>query len=469
MEVTVQRFIAPERVRYYAPVLCRVYLLNLDIAQQVLAPAYPTGGRPCEQQAQLLRALVVMTLLQEPSITHFVHKLRAEPILAAACGFQRNRIPGVGTFYDFQHRLWAAAQGPRNLRPLRRRKKRKKRKGEKLRERRPGTVKRFVTQLKAGRRFTRRPERFLQQLFAAVAVLPSAQLGLLGNPERLALALDGAPLETGAAPHGRKTCNCTHQQCECSRRYSDPEANWGWDSYHERWFYGHTLYHVTAAHSPYDLPVLVRLTQASRHDSVTGTVALAETRDLYPHLPWRQVLADAAHDAAAFYHLCYNWQLQPFIAKNPRRQGQSDQPPLAGCTPEGRPICPTGQTMIRDGYDYQRGRIKWRCPKYTKRHNSQPPPCACSDSPYGRVVYTYPERQGPPVPRDSKQWRKIYKRRTAVERSLKRSLVDYELERSRVRGKCHWTWRATLSALAQHLDAWMDVLQPDVQELLSVA
>jgi len=460
---------APERLRFYAPILYRVYLLNLDPAREVLAPAHPTIGRPCERQAQLLRALFVMTFLGEPSLTRLVQRLHAEPMLALACGFRTGDIPGIGSFYAFQHRVWPGYHGPRKKRRLVR-PGQQLGSGEKLKERRPGVIQRLVNQALAGRRLTRRPERFLQELLASVAVLPSAALGLLGKLDQLDLALDGAPLETGAAPSGRRTCACKSRRCNCSRRYSDPEANWGWDSYHKRWFYGHTLYHVTAAQSPHDLPILVRLVQGSRHDGVTGVIALTEAYDLYRDFSFRQVLADAAHDAQAFYQLCYTWHLVPLSAENPRNRTSPYQP-ITELNPEGRPICPAGKPMIRDGYDRHRQRVKWRCPWATRKQKPESQPCACSPSPYGRVVYTYPaqlERQ-PPIPRGSEQWREAYKRRTTVERSLKRTLVDYAVERGRVRGKCHWMWRVTLAAIAQHVDAWMSQLDLDVREFLQVA
>jgi len=149
---------APERLRFYAPVLSRVELLNLDPAREVLAPAYPTIGRPCERQAQLLRALFVMTFLGEHSLTRFVQQLHAEPILALACGFQTGHIPGIASFYAFQHRVWPGYQGPRKKRRLVRPGQRLG-SGEKLKERRPGVTQRLVNQALVGRRLNRRPER----------------------------------------------------------------------------------------------------------------------------------------------------------------------------------------------------------------------------------------------------------------------------------------------------------------------
>ncbi|MGI6078798.1 MAG: hypothetical protein ACOYCB_11705 [Fastidiosipilaceae bacterium] len=61
------------------------------------------------------------------------------------------------------------------------------------------------------------------------------------------------------APTVRKVCQCKERgiyRCSCPRLYTNPTANWGWDSYHERWFYGHSLYALTAADSVNDLPIL---------------------------------------------------------------------------------------------------------------------------------------------------------------------------------------------------------------------
>jgi hypothetical protein len=48
---------------------------------------------------------------------------------------------------------------------------------------------------------------------------------------------------------------------------------------------------------------------------------------------------------------------------------------------------------------------------------------------------------------------KTYARRTSVERTLKRILVDYCIEQRRLRSKARWFWLASLAAINQHLDA----------------
>ena len=73
----------------------------------------------------------------------------------------------------------------------------------------------------------------------------SLELGLLGNTYSISVAFDGSPYYSGASHYGVKVCNCRAKgiyNCKCPRRYSDPDAIWGWDSYRERWFFGDTLF-----------------------------------------------------------------------------------------------------------------------------------------------------------------------------------------------------------------------------------
>ena len=74
--------------------------------------------------------------------------------------------------------------------------------------------------------------------------------------------------------------------CDCPRKFSDPNASWGWDSHNERYFYGYTGYFISTYNRTLklDLPLCLRLVDAKRHDSISAVVALAEFRDLYPNL-----------------------------------------------------------------------------------------------------------------------------------------------------------------------------------------
>ena len=273
--------------------------------------------------------------------------------------------------------------------------------------------------------------------------------------QKLTLAGDGAPLETGASSFGKKICQCKQQgvyHCKCPRSYTDPKANWGWDSYHERWFYGHTLYCLSAANSFNDLPLLIHLTQASAHDSITFVQAYAQLRSALPAFKFESILLDSAHDAYAIYQMLNMHEIEPFIDLNERNKKDNASEEIDH---NGIPVCQADLKMINWGLHQKRQRIKWRCPKY-KDPASCPHQQNCSASKYGRVVYTRPEndyRLFTNTPRGSKAWKKVFARRTSVERTLKRILVDYRIERARARSDKRWFFIATMAALNQHLDA----------------
>src|SRR5450756_2389813 len=111
----------------------------------------------------------------------------------------------------------------------------------------------------------------------------------------------------GASHYGIKVCDCKSKgvyDCKCPRRYSDPDATWGWDSYHEQWFYGDTLFVTTASDSPNDLPIYLRKAQAQRHDSIIAVFALDEVRKLYPKVCFKNYIADGSMDNYPTYKLC---------------------------------------------------------------------------------------------------------------------------------------------------------------------
>ena len=62
-------------------------------------------------------------------------------------------------------------------------------------------------------------------------------------------------------------------------------------------------------------------------------------------------------------------------------------------TEDGIPICLAEQPMLYQGYCAKRMRLKWRCPLAAKGQPLATCPHfahECSNSAYGRTVYTYP-------------------------------------------------------------------------------
>lgn len=60
------------------------------------------------------------------------------------------------------------------------------------------------------------------------------------------------------------------------------------------------------------------------------------------------------------------------------------------------------------------------------------------------------------LPRNSDQWKALYKRRTTVERYFKRLKEDYSLEhRGSIRSSRAWYFRVFLASMCLHIDAWV--------------
>ena len=359
-----------KRVSQYASILTKLYLLDLDRIKSLVSEVYSRPGAPARLQPEIVRSFILMSHLNESSISNWVAKLKADSLLALMIGVAPDAVPEVGNHYGLMDRMWLAnpnSPDQDSIHAFRRKPRKKLAKNQKLPPRHPGIIQKFVDLALQDKSFEHRPERLLQQIFAEVAVKPSADAGLLGNTSALVIAGDGTCINTGASPYGVKICSCASQgiyNCECPRRYSDPRARWGWDSYHETWFFGYTGYFLSVYNSDLktDLPVYLRLLDASRFDGVSAIVALAEFRKLYSEFTVDLFLGDSAHDNYATYHLLNAWHIKPIIALNSKNIENAKYPGTMTLNENGIPICLEGITMINDGFLKDRCRIKWRCP-----------------------------------------------------------------------------------------------------------
>jgi hypothetical protein len=204
------------------------------------------------------------------------------------------------------------------------------------------------------------------------------------------------------------------------------------------------------------------MADCNRHDSVHGLAALYHGRETFG-LPIQTASLDKAYDALGLFRLATRrWSLALVVPLNGRNQ---DNLRYAGLLrlQHGVPICLAELPMKRWGFCPDRLRIKWRCPlaAATKTpavtscpHFGQP----CSDSPYGRVVYTYPQqnyRLHTLIPRDSDLWQCHQDARSCAERSVKRKKLDFHLLQIRTAGRDRWFFRLMLAAMCQHIVAWL--------------
>ena len=457
-------------VDFYSQALSKLYILDLDVLKPLLQPCFSTTGKPSNQQPEIFRSFVLMSLLQYCSITKWVAFLKANAILCCAIGVSRENVPGVGSHYDFINRLWL--ENPEieqnrqdSLHPFKSKPRKKLGKNQKQLPRHPGIIKKLADLALQGKSFENRPELLLQQIFAKVAVEPSSKEGLLGDTNKLTISGDGTCINTGGSPFGIKVCDCVSKgiyNCDCHRRFSDPDARHGWDSYHEVWYYGHCGYFLTVYNPELkkDLPIYLRLVQAQRHDGVSLIVTLSEARKLYPMFNFEKFLGDGAHDNNPTYDLLLAWDIKAIIPLNKKSTGNLKYPPSIKVDDNGVPICIGEISMIYDYYDKVRHRIKWRCPLAKGKIKSCSCKEKCSPSAYGRTIYTKPKwdpRLFTAVPRGSKEWHEDMNKRTSSERVNKRILNDYNMEETHARGKKRWSWWTTLSSISIHLDARIKV------------
>jgi hypothetical protein len=464
---------------------------NLDAAHPILAPLYAEGkGRPARHPVCMLRSCLAMMECGVTSFDVWVQMMGDDPFYALISGFHPEEVPGVGTFYDFQDRLLQRPRQPRTTqrRPYRRRNQRDKADHHKdkndLRPHRD-IVNRLVDRILARPLqptplpallegygdFSALPlwERTLQPLFYTCFVARSVDLKLI-DLDNLHVAGDGSKLPTWANPHGKKLCDCDNRgkkpedHCPCHRAYNDPLALWGWDSYRKCWVYGHSFYELTAYCLQHrcQLPLVLSMADCNRHDSVHGLATLYRGCEIFG-LPIQTASLDAAHDALGLFRLAtQRWHMALVVPINQRNQ---DKLRYAGplCLQEGVPLCPAGKPMTRWGFCPDRLRIKWRCPLAAAKKTPPLTTCpyfgnGCSHSPYGRVIYTYPQenyRLHTLIPRGSDLWQCHQDARSCAERSVKRKKYDFHLLQTRTAGRDRWFFRVMLAAMCQHIDAWL--------------
>jgi hypothetical protein len=117
------------------------------------------------------------------------------------------------------------------------------------------------------------------------------------------------------------------------------------------------------------------------------------------------------------------------------------------CNAKGTPVCSCGLEMAFWGRDGNY--LKYRCPQAVGKGVCLSRFC-CTSSPYGYVLklpIMEDPRRHPPVPRESKKWKRLYQLRSAVERVNSRVKELLGLRRITVRGIARVTVRTLLSLL----------------------
>ena len=455
-----------KRFKAFSSTWNKLSYFDLDRVEPIMRPLYSSTGRPALHQPEILRSLFLMMDQHCLSISDWVVKLNNDNLLALLIGCDPSDLPPLGSYYDLINRLWLFDDSSRFSRScilstdknksLAKRLKLKK--GEKLPPKHPNSVSHLVKRVVVKEDLPFNYEKILQTIFKLAIVDLSVEKGLIPR-ENNTMAGDGTCVHTHSSVYGRKV---TLNDGTVKAHYSDPDAEIGWDSDTNSYYYGYSLYTFAVHNSKLhiDLPVHFRFTSAKRHDSINLVASLPEFVNLKHSFHVKNLCLDSAHDTYPIYDLLEHYNMEPFIDLNPKGIPKSI-PDTINVNSEGIPLCNAGYEMTRAGYCKDRCRIKWRCPLKTGKQTTCNCMDICSPSPYGRVVYTKPswdKRLYPSVARESAGWKAVYKCRTSCERINNRILNDYRLHEMRIHGKKRYSFLTMLICANIHLDALNKVL-----------
>lgn len=474
-----------EELELLAPALLVLWNLDLEPARAILAAGYaksPRGSKPWDPIV-VLRCLLLSLLVGQPKINKWVPQSRASKLLPLLAGIDvtDRRPPGVGTYYDFMHRLH---DGPvrrcceHQQRPSEHERRRSQ--APRAREEKPdktlddqarqSVTERLVNEL-AATEDQGNPNDLQDRLGAillAVGVIPSANLGLLGDLDNLVVGGDGSALRTGASGQGLKVCDCEQPRCDCPRVFSDPDASWGWDSYRKCYFFGHHFYELSSSMGDHDLPLALGIAPGNETDFTASLRCLDWLRKATRSrgLDWKvdAVILDAGHDARPIYEWLLDHEQTPVIPLSKDAPAHHPCRLDLGLSRRGVPMCEADVEMAPWG-SAGKGRKLFVCPVKVSWID-QCPLAPEGDSqwvcrpdlkvgPSVSVAIDDNPRLFTPIPRNTHRYADLMKLRSGTERSNSVKKEAFALEAARHRRSSFWLIRLHLIAVLQHARAWV--------------
>ncbi len=487
------------RIHHNAHAIAILYTLDLQPAHLIIAPCYatfPRGGCPWQPVA-IFRAILLAHLIERPKFAQLSAELRGCPVLRAIAGFSTDEqdshdqpAPGTSTFYDFCSRI---LDGPRSallpkqerLSKLQSRRANSPRRPQQRRDKKvekadkkgvTKSTKRISERLRLQLLDARESENAsdlntrLGHILLSCAVIESAQRGLLGDIGALDLSGDGSPLPTAAFGKGQRCCDCPRQiRCDCPRLFSDPDACIGYDSYRERFFFGHHFYEVGVYQNGHDLPIHVRIDPGNETDHTASMKAvdwLAKAfRDTYPGFSGTTFIADSGHDGCPVYRFAQSWSLDTVIPLGNKVPATHPSRNEISLSKRGIPLCQASIEMTPWGSAGPDKRRIFICPLRAKKiavcplaPESQPDWHCRPELKYGPSVSVASQddpRLFPRIARNSRRYGKLYRQRSGTERSNNAKKNGYHVSLCRHRRSHLWHIRLVTAAILQHASVWV--------------
>jgi len=344
---------------------------------------YSDTGAPAYNPVSMFKALLLIYLGQADSERDLAEKLQFDVRLQSLCGFDFFNTPSHAAFHYFRERLGSES---------------------------------FYD--------------ILHQLIAqAIAV------GIIKSV--IHTAIDATHIWANSNRFGIKICQCSGK-CQCLRKYSDPDARWGYKTKTYA-FFGYKVHLIVDAQS--QLPIEAIVTSGEVHDSTQTTDLIDGAKENHPQITISSSAMDAAYDNTDIYKHCVEKNIHPIIALNSRHEDKYSQvDDQISIDNNGNWFCNRSKLrLVKNGTDPKRKhRLKLICPPTGERRNCPFRETCCPDSRVGRTFYLYPLRDirlFGTIKRDSNEWKFLYSQRTAVERtnSCLKSPA-HKLDEPRVRG-----------------------------------
>ena len=458
--------------------------LDLEPARPILQACYAEKCRGTHPRdpIMLFRSLLLAILVGQPGINEWVAQARSSWMLRALTGLgPEEAFPGVGTLYDFMHRLhdgparWnkdvinpsdlerARSRQARNLK--KERKENRKASKKKSSEAATGAVTMALIKELEQNWNNPLPDDLISRMAAIlmeVAVKRSFKNGFLGDLRKLIIGGDGSRLPTGASrfgrlptpeeleeagftplvepasdedPGGKGTGKGKKEKKGKPRVYSDPDAQFGWDHHNDAYIFGYHFYEFSVVGTPHDLPLFLRLDPANYSEMLSSLTAFHQMMSVLnthlPDFPSNFILVqDAGHDSRAHWLLPLNHGVTPIIPLSKKISPDHPTRDDLRLSPNGIPLCPGGAEMKPWGRYHlvcYNGRLTFICPvkggaiDVCPRAPEGDPNWRCSPNtrlaPTKSITIGENPRITPPIPRGSDRWRRLYAARSGCERS----------------------------------------------------
>ena len=466
----------PEGKLFISDAYPREYFImrNLDldpIIPLVQSLYHPTHGAPVRNQMQLFRSSILFTMCfgttpAKESLTLWVdHLKKGTPLMYMIGCDSSDSVPSLGSHYNLMDRLWQSSSLltrsdllPFNKDELRRGNPQIGGDGKMMEEHQEENTIAAAEAIRNGLKPASNPEALLQSILSLTAIASSIRHGLI-NPNNCILSGDGTCVHSHASPRGHHDRSLPLDSP--SRHFSDPDADWGYDSDLKKRYYGHTLYMLAYRNDVLrvELPICFKYTSARRHDSLNFLFTYSDFRRNISGLSPSMFCLDSAHDNMPTYTLLSDDGIIPVIDLNMKTPLNSDGL-SEGFTydSDGNIRCRNNSTMVFSQFDKIKQKNKYRCPfacgnvgecKYREL-------CQKKVTDYGRSIYvSLPDdiRFNPGIQRGSDEWKDVYRQRTACERLNNRVLNDYRLADLFIHTARRYAFFTLMIMIAIHMDA----------------